>query len=110
MSIRRLSLTAGIAKCAMYVLLATACARAEAIEKVPVGTEVTVRTADGTLVRGKIADVNASTLTLTGESPNTTTEITRTSIAEVKRVEADTHVANAPEPKAEVKERAPEAP
>jgi hypothetical protein len=49
-------MTAGIAKCAMYVLLATACTRAEAIEKIPVGTEVTVKTADGTLVRGKIAD------------------------------------------------------
>ena len=110
MSIKRLSMTAGIAKCAMYVLLATACTRAEAIEKIPVGTEVTVKTADGTLVRGKIADVNPNTLTLTGEAPNTTTEITRTSIAEVKRVEPDTHVANATEPKAEVKERAPEAP
>jgi hypothetical protein len=109
-------MTAGIAKCAMYVLLATACTRAEAIEKIPVGTEVTVKTADGTLVRGKVADVNPTTLTLTGEAPNTTTEITRTSISEVKRVEPEANVAHVTEPvaaekeAAKEKERAPEAP
>lgn len=108
-SIRKLSLTAGIAKCAMYVLLATACTRAEAIEKIPVGTEVTVMTADGTLVRGKIAEVNSNTVTLTGESPSTTTEITRTSIKEVKRVEPAA-VTPGTAPAADVKERAPEAP
>ena len=100
---RRLSFTAGVAKCALYVFLATACTRAEAIEKIPVGTEVTVMTADGTLVRGKIAEVNSNTVTLTGETPNTTTEITRTSIKEVKRVESAAAVTPA-----EVKERAPE--
>ena len=105
-SIRKLSLTAGIAKCVIYVLLASACARAEAIEKIPVGTEVTVKTADGTLVRGKIAEVNSDTVMLTGEAPNTTTEIKRTSISEVKRVEP----ANANAPAAAVKERAPEPP
>jgi len=102
-------MTAAVAKSALYLLLATACARAEAIEKIPVGTEVTVKTADGTLVRGKIADVNSSTVTLTGESPNTTTEIARTSIAEVKRSEpAAVTYSNAPA--AEVKERAPAPP
>ena len=50
---------------------------------------MTVVTQDGTLVRGKIAKVDADVVTLTGERPNTSTEITRTSIAEVKRVEAD---------------------
>ena len=55
-----------------------ACTRAEAIEKIPAGTEVTVVTQDGTLVRGKIAKVDADVVTLTGERPNTTTEITRT--------------------------------
>jgi len=84
---KRLSLNIGIVKCALYVLLAAACTRAEALEKIPVGTEVTVKTADGTLVHGKIVDVNSNTLTLTGEAPNTKTEITRTSIAEVKRAE-----------------------
>jgi hypothetical protein len=107
---RKLSLTAGIAKCAMYVLLATACTRAEAIEKIPVGTEVTVRTADGTLVRGKIAEVNSDTVMLTGEAPNTTTEIKRTSISEVKRVEPVNAVTPANAPAADVKERAPEPP
>jgi len=107
---RRLSLTAGVANCVFYVLLASACARTEAIEKIPVGTEVTVRTADGTLVRGKIAEVNSNTVTLTGESPSTTTEITRTSIKEVKRVEPATAVTPGTAPAADVKARAPEAP
>jgi hypothetical protein len=108
---KRLSMTAAVAKCALYVLLAAACTRAEAIEKIPVGTEVTVKTADGTLVRGKIADVNSTTVTLTGESPNTSTEITRTSISEVKRVEPAAAVpTSASVPAAEVKERAPEPP
>ena len=69
--------------------LASACTRAEAIEEIPTGTEVTVVTQDGTLVRGKIAKVEPSLVTLTGERPNATTEISRTSITEVKRVEAD---------------------
>ena len=91
-------------------MLSTACSRAEAIEEIPAGTEVTVRTADGTLVRGKIAKVEPNIVTLTGESPNTTTEITRTSIAEVKRVNP---VERAPEAvaartPAAVAERAPE--
>jgi len=84
---KRLSLAAGVAKCALYVLLAAACTRAEAIEEIPTGTEVTVVTKDGTLVRGKIAKVEPELVTLTGERPNATTEITRTSIAEVKRVD-----------------------
>ena len=83
---KRLSLAAGVMKCAMYVLLASACTRAEAVEAIPAGTEVTVVTQDGTLVRGKIAKVDADVVTLTGERPNTSTEITRTSISEVKRV------------------------
>jgi hypothetical protein len=57
---------------------------------------VTVVTQDGTLVRGKIAKVDADLVTLTGERPNTTTEITRTSIAEVKRVSNEREPAAAP--------------
>jgi hypothetical protein len=87
--VKRLSLIAGVAKCVTYVLLAAACTRAEAVEKIPAGTEVTVMTKDGTLVRGKIATVDADVVTLSGERPNSTTEITRTSIAEVKRVDPD---------------------
>ena len=78
---------AAIAASVMTLSLA-ACTRAEAVENIPVGTEVTVVTQDGTLVRGKIAKVGADVVTLTGERPNTSTEITRSSIAEVKRVEA----------------------
>ena len=73
----------------MTLSLAAACTRTEAVENIPAGTEVTVVTQDGTLVRGKIAKVDADVVTLTGERPNTSTEITRSSIAEVKRVEAD---------------------
>ena len=38
--------------------LTLACNKAEAIEEIPAGTEVTVVTQDGALVRGKIATVN----------------------------------------------------
>lgn len=80
-----------VAKCALYVLLASACTRAsaESVDKIPAGTEVTVMTKDGTLVRGKIATVDADVVKLSGESANSSTEITRTNIAEVKRVDAD---------------------
>ena len=80
---------AAIAASVMTLSLAAACTRTEAVENIPAGTEVTVVTQDGTLVRGKIAKVDADVVTLTGERPNTTTEITRSSIAEVKRVEAE---------------------
>jgi hypothetical protein len=78
-----------VASSALTLMLAVACTRTEAVEKIPVGTEVTVRTEDGTLVRGRIATVDAERLTLTGEGPHTSTEIARTSIAEVKRVGVD---------------------
>jgi hypothetical protein len=72
---------------ALLLMLASACTKAEAIEDIPAGTEVTVRTADGTLVQGKIARVEPEIVTLTGERPNMITEIRRTSIADVKRVD-----------------------
>jgi uncharacterized membrane protein len=75
--------------CIAALTMASACTRAEAIEDMPAGTEVTVVTEDGTLVRGKIAKVEPELVTLTGERPNTTTEVARTAIAEVKRVEPD---------------------
>jgi hypothetical protein len=73
---------------AIALSLSVACTRAEAIEKIPAGTEVTVVTKDGTLVRGTIANVATDTVTLNGERPHATTEIARSSIAEVKRVSA----------------------
>ena len=73
--------------CVVALTLAPSCTRAEAIEDIPTGTEVTVVTQDGTLVRGKIAKVDPELVTLTGERPNTTTEVTRTAITEVKRVD-----------------------
>ena len=85
-----------VISCIVALTVASSCTRAEAIEDIPAGTEVTVVTQDGTLVRGKIAKVEPELVTLTGERPNTTTEITRTSIAEVKRVSADRESAAAP--------------
>src|SRR6478735_2231402 len=73
---------------AIALSLSVACTRAEAIEKIPAGTEVTVVTKDGTLVRGTIASVATDTVTLNGERPHATTEISRSSIAEVTRVSA----------------------
>lgn len=84
---KKLSIAGAVAKTAITLLLTVACTRTEAIEEIPAGTEVTVQTADGTLVRGKIAKIEPNVVTLTGERPNTTTEITRTSIKEVKRVD-----------------------
>jgi hypothetical protein len=86
---KRLTVAATIVKCAMYVLVASACTRTEAVENIPPGTEVTVMTKDGTLVQGKIAKVEPELVTLTGERADSTTEITRTGIAEVKRVDTD---------------------
>ena len=76
-----------VISCIATVTFASSCTRAEAIENIPAGTEVTVVTQDGTLVRGKIAKVEAEVVTLTGERPNMTTEVARTAITEVKRVD-----------------------
>jgi hypothetical protein len=92
----KISMTAVAASSVIALSLGAACARTEAVEKIPAGTEVTVVTSDGTLVRGKIAKVDADAVTLTGERPDTSTEITRTSIAEVKRVAADREPEAAP--------------
>lgn len=73
--------------CVVALSIAPSCSRAEAIENIPAGTEVTVVTQDGTLVRGKIAKVEPDIVTLTGERPNMTTEVARTAITEVKRVD-----------------------
>jgi len=75
--------------CVVALALAPSCSRAEAIENIPAGTEVTVVTQDGTLVRGKIAKVEPELVTLTGERPDMTTEVARAAITEVKRVDPD---------------------
>lgn len=89
------SMTAAGAIGVMTLSLVAACTRTEAVEKIPAGTEVTVVTSDGALVRGKIAKVDAEVVTLTGERPESSTEITRTGIAEVKRVGAERDPASA---------------
>lgn len=78
-----------LAGCVLGTAMGLACARTEAIEDIPTGTEVTVVTTDGTLVRGKIAKVEPERVILTnqrGAAKPANTEITRTSITEVKRV------------------------
>jgi hypothetical protein len=108
--VKKLTATATVVKAALYVLLASACARTEAVESIPAGTEVTVVTQDGTLVQGKIAKVDANLVTLTGERPNTSTEIARTSIKEVKRVSSDDREPAAAAPNAPVAASKPAAP
>lgn len=83
---KKLTIAATIGKTALMLLLTVACTRTEAIDQMPAGTEVTVKTADGTLVRGTIAKVESDVVML-NERPHITTEIPRDSISEVKRVE-----------------------
>jgi hypothetical protein len=73
----------------IVLAMAPACTRAEAIDEIPAGTEVTVVTDDGKMVRGKLAKVEPEVVTLTGERPNITTDVARTSITEVKRVDPE---------------------
>ena len=75
-----------VISCIAAATIAASCSRAEAIENIPAGTEVTVVTADGTLVRGKLAKVEPEVVTLTGERPNTTTEVARTAITELSNI------------------------
>jgi hypothetical protein len=78
-----------VLSCTIAATFASSCTRAEAVENIPAGTEVTVVTQDGTLVRGKLARVEPEIVTLTGDRPNVTTEVARNAITEVKRVEPD---------------------
>ncbi len=87
MRLIRQSFFLGSALKTLAVLMVTVgCTRAEAIEKIPAGTEVTVVTQDGSTVRGKIVSVEGDVVKLSGDIPNSTTEITRSRISEVKRV------------------------
>ena len=75
--------------CVLLTAAALACSgTTEAIEKIPEGTEVTVTTQDGRLVRGKIAKVEPDAVTLTSAGGAGRTTIARTGISEVKRVSA----------------------
>jgi hypothetical protein len=88
--------TVALAATVLMSGLTLACNRAEAIEEIPAGTEVTVVTQDGAVVRGKISKVNPEVVTLTGETPARKTEVARTRITEVKRVPVDEPVAARP--------------
>lgn len=84
-SIRRALLLAG---CVFTTAAALACGSAEAIEKIPEGTEVTVITEDGRTVTGKIVTVAPEMVTLTDDRDGAKTTIARPSITEVTRVVA----------------------
>jgi hypothetical protein len=77
-----------LAGCVLVTAASLACSNTEAIETMPEGTEVTVVTQDGRIVRGKIAKVEPEVVTLTGDRGKARTTIARTSISEVKRVPA----------------------
>jgi outer membrane lipoprotein SlyB len=64
--------------------LTAACGGARAVEDIPLGKEVAVTIRDGTVVRGKLIDVNPETLVL--DRPNTGRHetIRRTAVAEVE--------------------------
>lgn len=96
--------------CVLTTVLTLACSRTEAIEDMPAGTEVTVVTSDGTLVRGKIAKVEPERVILTsdrGSKKPANTEITRTSITEVKRVQPGD--VDAPAPRRDTRSSEPAA-
>lgn len=76
------------AGCLCAASAAVACSNAEAIEKMPEGTEVTVATDDGRLVRGKITKLEPDSVTLTGDRGEARTTIARAGITEVRRVSA----------------------
>ncbi len=78
--------TVATATLTLTLLLAVACKKTEKVDDIPAGTEVTVRTADGTLVSGTIAKVEPDVVMLR-ERPNTTTEIPRATISEVRRIQ-----------------------
>lgn len=65
-------------------VLALGCDRTQAIEDVPEGTDVVVRTEDGRLVRGRLATVDQDTVVVTGERNAAHTRIARAGIASVR--------------------------
>ena len=74
-----------ILTCFVIPALTVACGSATAVEDIPLGNEVAVKVKDGTVVRGKLVDVNPETLVL--ESPNTGRHeaIRRTAVADVEQ-------------------------
>ena len=91
--IRQSAFYGSFAKTLTVLMVTAACTRAEAIEKIPAGTEVTVITQDGSTVRGKIVSVDSDVVKLSGDGPNSTTEVTRSRISAVKRVDQPTPTA-----------------
>lgn len=73
-----------ILPCFVITALTAACGGARAVEDIPLGKEVAVKITDGTVVRGKLVDVNQEALVL--ESPNTRRHetIRRTAVAKVE--------------------------
>jgi len=63
---------------------ALACSRTQALEKMAPGTEVTIVTEDGNVVRGKLKKVEPEIVVLTGERAELRTEVARSNISEVR--------------------------
>jgi hypothetical protein len=80
-AIRRL-LILGVALAATTTALA--CTPTQALENMAPGTEVTIVTQDGSVVRGKIKTVEPETVVLTGEIADLKTVVARSNIAEVR--------------------------
>jgi len=63
---------------------ALACSRTQALERMAPGTDVTIVTRDGNVVRGKLKSVEPETVVLTGERAELRTEVARSTISEVQ--------------------------
>ena len=63
---------------------ALACLRTQALERIAPGTEVTIVTQDGNVVRGKLSRVESETVVLSGERAELRTEVARSNISEVR--------------------------
>jgi len=69
--------------------LTAACGGARAVEDIPLGKEVAVTIRDGTVVRGKLIDVNPETLVLNRPNTGRHETIRRTAVAQVEPKEEE---------------------
>jgi hypothetical protein len=59
------------------------CADTQALEDIPLGTSVAVRTEDGTVVRGELTELDADVVALAPPSGGAPTRVARTAVAQV---------------------------
>jgi hypothetical protein len=72
-----------LAVVAVLTAAALACSRTQALERMAPGTDVTILTRDGNVVRGKLKSVGSERVVLTGERAELTTEVARSNISDV---------------------------